>query len=168
MVPRSEYTKRRLVESLLKLMSKGKGFDNISIQDIVEEGGFSRMAYYRNFKSKADILRYHFDTITTDFIEETNTDLYEMPFDQYLTSVLTYLFSNRELALTLLDAHLFIYVREQFDAKLIKSAKTEEEAQRFIFFAGGLFNIFYHWLLGEGKETPEQIAKIISSYIERP
>lgn len=168
MVPRSSYTKKRLVESLLKLMKKGQRFDDISIQDIVEEGGFSRMAYYRNFKTKADILRYHFDVITEDFIKETNTDFYKMPFEEYLTSVFTYLFNNRELSKILLETRLFDYVKEQFDLKLIKTAHTEEERIRFIYFAGGLFNIYYHWLLSDGKQTPQEIAKIVADYVPRP
>lgn len=168
MVPRSSYTKKRLVESLLKLMKKGKRFDDISIQDIVEEGGFSRMAYYRNFKTKADILRYHFDVITEDFIKETNTDFYKMPLEEYLTSVFSYLFNNRELSKTLLETRLFDYVKEQFDLKLIKTAHTEEERIRFIYFAGGLFNIYYHWLLSDGKQTPQEIAKIVADYVPRP
>lgn len=168
MVPRSNYTKKRLVESLLKLMKKGKNFDDISIQDIVEEGGFSRMAYYRNFKSKADILRYHFDIITEDFIKETNTDFYKMPFDHYLNSVFTHLFNNRDLSRILLATHMFDYVKEQFDLKLIKTAHNDEEKYRFVFFAGGLFNVYYHWLLSGSKETPEEMAKIVANYIPRP
>lgn len=168
MVPRSSYTKKRLVESLLKLMKKGKKFDDISIQDIVEEGGFSRMAYYRNFKSKVDILRYHFDIITEDFIKETNTDFYQMPFEQYLASVFTHLFNNRDLSKILLSTHMFDYVKEQFDLKLIKTATSEAEKTRFVFFAGGLFNVYYHWLLSGSKETPEEMAKIVANYIPRP
>ena len=168
MIPRSEFTKKCLSEAMLKLIKSGKSFEEISIQEIVEEAGFSRMAYYRNFKEKADILRHHFDIITEKFIQETNTDFYVMPFKEYLVSVFTYLFDNRKLGLLLLETRMFDYVKEQFDLKLIKTANSLEEKQRFIFFAGGLFNIYTHWLISEGKETPKQMAEIVSNFIERP
>jgi len=91
-----------------------------------------------------------------------------MPFEEYLTSVFTYLFNNRELSKILLETRLFDYVKEQFDLKLIKTAHNEEERIRFIYFAGGLFNIYYHWLLSDGKQTPQEIAKIVADYVPRP
>lgn len=112
MVPRSDFTKKCLADSLLKLMREGKRLDAISIQDIVEQAGFSRMAYYRNFKEKGDIIRYQLDLITENFINKTNTDFYKMPFDEYLVSVLTLLFNHRDLSNVLINTNMFDYVKE--------------------------------------------------------
>lgn len=168
MMPRSSFTKKCLADALIKLVKEGKDLEAISIQDIVEEAGFSRMAYYRNFKEKGDILRYYFNNITENFLKKTNTDFYQMPFDDYLVSLFTYLFNNRELALILIKTKMFDYVKEQFDLKLIREAQSNEEKQRYIFFAGGLFNIYYHWLINNSKETPEQMAAIVTAYISKP
>ncbi|MFA5421165.1 MAG: TetR-like C-terminal domain-containing protein [Bacilli bacterium] len=168
MVPRSEFTKKCLVEALLKMIRRGKTFEEISIQEIVDEAGFSRMAYYRNFKEKAEILRYYFDLITNQFNKATNTNFYVMSFEQYLVSVFTHLFNHRELSLILLKTKMFDYVREQLDLKLIKTPETPEQKQHFIFFAGGVFNMYKYWLETDGKETPEEMAHIVANYIPRP
>jgi len=168
MMPRSNFTKKCLADALLKLIKKGVDIDSISIQDIVEEAGFSRMAYYRNFKEKGDIMRYYFDSVTEEFIKRTNTNFFETPFDKYLVYVFAHLFSHRDLAALLIKTNMFDYVKEQFDLKLIKEARTNEEKQRYIFFAGGLFNVYYHWLINGAKETPEEMASIISNYISKP
>ena len=168
MVPRSDFTKKCLADSLLKLMKEGKRLDSISIQDIVEQAGFSRMAYYRNFKEKGDIIRYQLDLITEDFINKSNLDFYRMPFDEYLVSVLTLLFNHRDLSNVLINTNMFDYVKEQFDTRLIREARSNEQKQRYIFFAGGLFNIYTHWLQSGGVDTPEEVARILCRFVPKP
>ena len=51
-------TKECIVTALLRLM-KVKSYSTISITDITNLAGVSRMAYYRNYKSKDDILINH-------------------------------------------------------------------------------------------------------------
>ena len=51
-------TKECIVTALLRLM-KVKSYSSISITDITNLAGVSRMAYYRNYKSKDDILINH-------------------------------------------------------------------------------------------------------------
>ncbi len=52
---RSDISKQDLAEAVFLLM-KTRPYEQISIQDIVDKAGFSRMAYYRNFKSKDEII----------------------------------------------------------------------------------------------------------------
>ena len=51
-------TKECMVTALLRLM-ENKSYSNISITDITNLAGVSRMAYYRNYKSKDDIFINH-------------------------------------------------------------------------------------------------------------
>lgn len=51
-------TKECIVTALLRLMEV-KSYSSISITDITNLAGVSRMAYYRNYKSKDDILINH-------------------------------------------------------------------------------------------------------------
>ena len=48
-----------IYEALVELM-KQKPYDQITITDIVQKAGVSRMAYYRNYQSKDDILISHY------------------------------------------------------------------------------------------------------------
>ena len=48
-------TKECIVTALLRLMQEKK-YESISITDITTLAGVSRMAYYRNYKSKDEIL----------------------------------------------------------------------------------------------------------------
>ena len=45
------FTKRCIMDALLQLMHT-KDYDDITITDITERAGVSRMSYYRNYHSK--------------------------------------------------------------------------------------------------------------------
>ena len=51
-------TKECIVTALLRLMEK-QSYESISITDITNLAGVSRMAYYRNYNSKDEILIKH-------------------------------------------------------------------------------------------------------------
>lgn len=49
-----ELTSQRLVEAALRLIAR-RGLDGSSVEDIAEAAGYSRGAFYSNFKSKNDL-----------------------------------------------------------------------------------------------------------------
>ena len=51
----NKITKSSLQTALIYLMNK-KDFDKITITELVKKAGVSRMAFYRNYNSKEDIL----------------------------------------------------------------------------------------------------------------
>ena len=50
-----EFTKNCIMDALIQLMHT-KDYNDITITDITKRAGVSRMSYYRNYKSKDDIL----------------------------------------------------------------------------------------------------------------
>jgi len=61
-------TKKRILEIALLLFSE-KGFDNVTVDKIVDKAGVSKGAFYNHFKSKDEIFIYKFKEID-DFYEE--------------------------------------------------------------------------------------------------
>ncbi len=59
--------------ALLQLM-ENKSYDQITIQDIVDRAGVSRMAYYRNYQTKDEILEKHLDDVLSKYLPEGNDD----------------------------------------------------------------------------------------------
>ena len=78
---RKEFTKRCLAEALIELLKEHE-YHEISINDITNKSGFSRMSYYRNFKSVDEILDYFLDIKTTEHIENTNLNFDELPLEE--------------------------------------------------------------------------------------
>lgn len=58
-----------IYEALIKLMEK-KPYKEITITDITKKAGVSRMAYYRNYQDKDDILINHFKKMVSSLTEK--------------------------------------------------------------------------------------------------
>ncbi|MFV0393506.1 MAG: TetR/AcrR family transcriptional regulator, partial [Coprobacillaceae bacterium] len=84
----NKIVKDSLTESLLLLMET-KEYSQISITDIAKKAGVSRMAYYRNFDNKEDILEYYFDRSCYELYASTNFSINE-PF---VKSALQYIYT---------------------------------------------------------------------------
>ena len=153
---RSRFTKDCIVQSLLNLMEE-QPFSSISIQNIVDAAGVSRMAYYRNFSGKEDILRYHISIVTEEFIsswEQTKPK----DFQEYLVLLFGHLLEKKELGMKLQKAGMLYLCNEAFDNEASAYAKDTKSFYNYSFFSGGLFNIYEHWLKNGCKETPKQLS----------
>ena len=64
-------TKECIVTALLRLMET-QNYDSISITDITNLAGVSRMAYYRNYNSKDEILIKHITDQEERLLDELN------------------------------------------------------------------------------------------------
>jgi AraC-like DNA-binding protein len=62
-------SRKLFINALIKL-SKYKNFNNISIKELCDNAGVSRPTFYRNYKTKEDILRAHLRNIYTISFEE--------------------------------------------------------------------------------------------------
>ena len=66
-VKREALVDEYIIEALLLLMKK-KEYKDISITEICERAGVTRMSFYRNFDSKEDILKKWLTRITDSFL----------------------------------------------------------------------------------------------------
>lgn len=154
---RSRFTKDCIVQALLKIMDE-QPFASISIQNIVDAAGVSRMAYYRNFNSKEDILRYHISAVTKDFLSRYD-DIKPKNFQDYLQLLFDYLLEQKEFGLKLFRAGMIALSKEAFDKGLLVYAKDTKSYYNLCFLSGGLFNMYSFWLENGCKETPRQLSK---------
>ncbi len=58
-------TREYIIKAFEKLL-ESNDFDKLSVCDIVEKAGVSRMSFYRNFKSKEDLVFQLFDELTKE------------------------------------------------------------------------------------------------------
>lgn len=97
---RSEQSKKMLAEALIDLLQK-KDFSSLKIQNITDRAGLSHMAYYRNFSCKEDIIEYYLNTITNEFIENSQISYKADNFKKLITILFTHLTASKSLGLLL-------------------------------------------------------------------
>jgi AcrR family transcriptional regulator len=108
---RSDQTRTELMSAFSGLVF-AKGFENVSVKDVIASAGMARSTFYEHFSNKEDVLRAcmtRFFQIVADCVVAD-----EMPAD--LLKVLDHLWANRRLTDAVFSGHArMILARNQAD-----------------------------------------------------
>lgn len=164
MESRSELTKQYISEAFLFLLKK-KDFDKISVQNIADRAGLSHMAYYRNFKSKDEILIYILDKITDDFIKNSKISFSPPIAENALQTLFEHLFKYIDLETLLLKHNKIHLLQAEFDKYFLYRACGEEDKYKRLYLSGGIFRVNYEWIKNGAKLSPKELAKLVGNLI---
>lgn len=108
---RSEQTRTELMAAFSDLVF-AKGFENVSVKDVIASAGLARSTFYEHFSNKEDVLRAcmtRFFAVVADCVHAD-----EMP--EPLPRVLEHLWSNRRLTDAIFSGHAKVILgRNQAD-----------------------------------------------------
>ena len=149
-----------MVQALIQLL-KTKSLSNITITELTERAGVSRMTYYRNYHSLDEI----FSSYLKDLVESYRQDVATWP-DK----------GNYNDSRNMLHCYEYFNHYKEFIACLVQTFAlddvcvldtyyTEDKGQDFYYtlraFSGSLYNIYVTWILEDSKESAEEIVSII-------
>lgn len=160
------FAKRCIAEALITLMEE-KEFQKISITEICEKSGYSRMAYYRNFQSKDDILIVYMQILADQFRQDVVTKMPQADSRSYeiLLYAFRYFGNYHRFVECLASAHLSSVLQfglnYYMDTYLAGSGADMAKRYSLYYYAGGIFNLFSIWIANGMKETPEEMAHIV-------
>lgn len=160
---RSELSKKYIAEALISLMKKKK-YSSITNKDITDRAGLSHITYYRNFSSKDEIIKFYLDDITNNFIREKKVDYKPEHFKEYIITLFRHLKATEEIGILLYKANLIHYIKDEFDKIFYNKATNKKEQYNYYFVAGGLYNIYYNWLINGCQETPEELSNMFMDF----
>lgn len=162
----NKLAKECIVTALIELM-KVRDFHSITITDLTKKAGVSRMAYYRNYTSKEDILNKFIDDVGSEIHEQlsqisTDSDVYN-----YYYALLEQLGSYNNLAITVYQAGLGELILSQINKQMALTFPSLGEAPidryRHLYLAGAFYNIFIEWLKNGQKESCAEMARLCCS-----
>ncbi|MBE6555841.1 MAG: TetR/AcrR family transcriptional regulator [Ruminococcaceae bacterium] len=155
--------KECIVTALVELM-KVRDYDSISITDIAKKAGVSRMAYYRNYLSKDDILNKYIEEVGESIhqmITESNSG--SVPYD-YFYALFDQLGRYSDLAIVAYRAHLGELILSNIIKNMFytfpPATESTDERYRRHFLAGAFYNVFIEWLKGGLREDAATMARI--------
>ena len=146
-----------ITDALLYLMKK-KDYKDISITEICEKAGVTRMSFYRNFESKEDILKKWVTAITDSFLAVSGISYKNDSTNDYFIKLFTHMEQHKAICLALYKADLIYIVKQQFDRVFLEIHKDEYDEYKSYFLAGGIYNVFLLWLINGCKERPSELA----------
>jgi len=171
---RIKYTREWTFEALSKLLEH-KNYYEINITEIIEKAGISRATFYRNFKSKDDIVLLKVQMFFQEFYRDL-LDFYRKVGtvdEQYLIQLFFKRIDEQEkvidtviqtnLEYTMVDGILEIikYHKDRFYELIKTNKKTEDYTMDIV--ASSTWTLLSRWHKSGKEETPPQLAKIYLS-----
>ena len=155
--------KECIVTALIELM-KVKDYHAISITDITKKAGVSRMAYYRNYTSKEDILNKYMDEVGISIHEKIAKMNSREEILDYYRALFEQLGDYRDIGITAYRAHLGELILENINKNMAVTFPPQGEGTegkyRHLYLAGAFYNVFIEWLKTGRRETCEEMAQI--------
>jgi AcrR family transcriptional regulator len=155
-----------ITDALLLLMEK-KPYHDISVTELCERAGVTRMSFYRNFESKEDILRKWLAGVTDRFVVESGISYKDDAPHDYFVTLFTHLARYQKICSALYEARLMYLLKDEFDRVFLAIHGSEYDDYKSYFHAGGIYNVFLLWLMRGCVETPEELADKLAGLMEK-
>lgn len=161
-----KYVDKYITQALFSLMKK-KNYGSISITEITNKAGVGRNSFYRNFNSKEDIIEKWIQNITNDFLNTSNISLKNDSNKTYFIKLFSHLVKYKDEAILISNANLTHLLKNEFENRLLAIYKNDFNNYKSYFLAGGIFNVYYYWLINGSKETPEELSTKLVNLIRK-
>ena len=149
--------KDSITQALLILM-KNSPLSEISVTSIVQKAGVGRVSFYRNFKSKHDVLEQHL----LNLIQEWGKEFESHGDPNYFSeSLFNHYYKNKDFYLLLYNHELsrMIYETIRQGTKIYESQNSLERYGKSM-IAGMLFGCIDEWMRQGMQETPEEMVTL--------
>ncbi|MDD7428813.1 MAG: TetR/AcrR family transcriptional regulator [Oscillospiraceae bacterium] len=161
-------TKECIQTALINLIAV-KPFDKITITELVLKSGVSRMSFYRNYKSKEDVII----DMCTELEDQLTESIADDSFKKDPRSWYFELFSKvraHEKEFTLLFSanmpqNITIRILSTAGGIFRRFPLSDEEKYKASAWEGALFGIIFHWLSEGMERSPEEMADMCMKLI---
>ena len=169
----SNFLARECIATALIQLASQKPFSAITVSELTQRAGVSRMTFYRNYASKEDVFKNYLEDLTAAYREEIHRNGPPETFGEY--EILCHCFryfeayqnfircplhiGMGELLLNALSSHLMesYYIGKKADPRLYYALQA---------YAGALYNIYITWLKNGMKEPAETMAGIVYRLVD--
>lgn len=154
--------KNSIVKALFLLMEQKK-LENITIKELVIKAGVARASFYRNFKTKEDVIFYFLNTLLLQYKEKYTADLAHIARYENVLRTFTYVLTFQKELFLLFQANLGQMFLDAINEYIITSTDLQKEKQLYKYpfysYAGALYNVIYYWITSNCKETPVEMTE---------
>ncbi len=160
-----------ITTSLMMLMEQ-KEYNKITITDITTKAGVSRMAFYRNYETKEDILLKHCDELLAPLEIKIRNNEYK-DSREFLSSFITMIQDNHLFFYNLIKAQVIDLCREHYVKQMQKNLTeylnsdmaSPKDEYVFHFFAGGLMNVIKAWSYNGAQLSPDDLVDLLNEIL---
>lgn len=159
------FIKSCITDALIQLM-QAKPFEEITITELTQTAGVGRASFYRNFKSKQDVLAQHL----SDLLVEWGKDFESKGDKDYFNeSLFRHFYKHRDVYLLLYQQGLSNLIYDSI-RQAIKIDESANNIERYVksTFAGLIFGMVDEWMRQGMQESPEEIVRLTTQAAPKP
>lgn len=168
----SEFLRTCIFEALMLLLDQKK-YEDITISELAEKAGVSRMTYYRTYENKEDVVVQFLNSRTDELLKEFDKksgDDYE-----WFKSIFQEILNNQEVTYKILRTpQLCAVALEHFNKfaqtiipRIYERSGYNTDINHIVYETGGFIFLMSRWVLNGCHESPEAMAKLLYQYIHK-
>jgi AcrR family transcriptional regulator len=175
---RIQRTRQLLQDALIALILE-KGFDAVTVQDVIDRANVGRSTFYAHFQDKEDLLHSSFEHLRVLFEEFFNQQAmdHESPWILSL-SMFQHAEKQRKLykalagkqggnlALTNIQKYLQMYMRDHLAEQLKKTKKSMPPEILAHYIANSFTSLLTWWLNNDSRISAEQMNDYFRQLVE--
>jgi len=158
-------TKEYIYEAFFKLLETSP-YEKISVSNITQKAGVSRMSFYRNFNSKEDLIKQtlnlilgHLQTLIKDIETKNEYTIIKCFFETFKKyKVVLMALSDSEISKTIADLTMKKLKENYPEDKFNKTQKYLP-----IFKYAAITSVMFEWLKDGCEESPEEMSRFLCS-----
>ncbi len=172
-------TAKEILTASFQELAAVKSIDKITIQEIVDNCGYSPATFYRHFKDKYDMIAWEHARSVAEIVDQTGADDYQ--WKQTLYDGARLYDENKDYLVNLLqhtsghDSFMRYMAEINYAAleKYILSVNgnrelTHDEMMCIKMYCHGFVGLGCEWILGQIDATIEEIAEVYEQSIPEP
>ncbi|WP_281165754.1 TetR/AcrR family transcriptional regulator [Liquorilactobacillus sicerae] len=162
-------TQAKAEQALFSLMQQ-QHFSEISITDIANQAGISRMAFYRNYRSKEDILNKFIQKEYTRFIADITTHQLHC-LNQLLEVYFNYFKNHPEVLSAIVNASIEGFALAKQNDYFLDFFKTRFKQQSpsplaIAYYSGAIFASLLYWRQTNYRYSAAKLAAHLAEKIK--
>lgn len=161
----SDYVTTAYGNALIEIMQK-KSIEKITVDELCEAGGIGRATYFRNFKSKDEILTAYFIMKWRAYEQMHKLKEYKLNDSYRVSMYFDFCYSMREINDLIFSQGHHGAILNAYEI-IVTDSDTENAVYNYetYYMAYGLFGILMKWAKGGYSETPQELAEIVTEKI---
>ena len=162
----TQYSRNCLAQALVKLLQE-KTLSSITVTELTNEAGVSRMTYYRNYSSKDEILQSYLKDIIDSYRRDVAEWTDKGNYNDYrnMLHCYEYFHKHADFIRCLIKFSMGDCLLQALTDYLLDTYYQKEKGIAHYYtlqaFAGSLYNIYVAWILNDAKESSHEMASII-------
>lgn len=158
-----------IVTALIQLAMQ-KPFSAITISELTQKAGVSRMTYYRNYTSKEEVFQEYMKDIVIAYKRDMEQTKKPKTYGEYenILRCFRYFEKYREFIICLLNIGMGKLLLDAVCGFLLDTYYTDQSPSAKLYYAllayaGALCTVYMGWMANNSQESLETLAHIIHS-----